>query len=72
MPRPPARLKELTQYIEDFEVGVAMRLDDLGARLAATERNLAAIDKRLGPPEQSEAGLAERSDTDAEAEHGHA
>ncbi|MDE0205818.1 MAG: hypothetical protein OXP66_07315 [Candidatus Tectomicrobia bacterium] len=72
MPRPPARLKELTQYIEDLEVGVAIRLDDFGARLAATERNLAAIDKRLGPPEQPEAGLAERSDTDAKAERGHA
>ena len=62
MSSPPAKLKELRQYIKDFEVGVAMRLDDLGARLAATERNLAAIGRRL----------AELFDTDERAADGHA
>ena len=31
----------LKQYIEDLEAGLALRFDDLGARLEAIENNLA-------------------------------
>ena len=72
MPRPTGQLKELRQYIEDFEVGVAMRLDDLGTRLAATERDVAAIGRRLGPERRSDLDAAGPFDADenAEDEHG--
>ena len=39
--------KALKQYIEDLETGLAMRFDDLTARLDAIENNLAAIKARL-------------------------
>ena len=55
MSRPPERLKELRQYVEDLEVGVAMRLDDIFARLEANERDLAAIGRHLVPEGHSDA-----------------
>jgi len=72
MPRPTGQLKELRQYIEDLEVGLAMRLDDLGARLEATERDLAAIGKHLVPERRSDPGATGPSDTDEEGGNGHA
>lgn len=47
MPTQTGQLKQLRQYIEDLEVGLAMWLDDLGARLEATQRGLATIEKHL-------------------------
>ena len=64
MPRPPGQLKQLRQYIEDLEVGLAMRLDDLGARLEATERELAAIEKNLVPEGRSDPAVMGPSDAD--------
>lgn len=65
MARPTGQLKQLRQYIEDLEVGMAMRLDDLGARLEATERELAVIEKHLAPEGRSDPGVARRpSDAD--------
>jgi len=49
-------LKELRQYVEDLEVGVAMRLDDIFARLEANERDLAAIGKHLVPEGRADPG----------------
>ena len=39
--------KELKQYVEDLEVALAMRLDDLGTRLEGIERDIAIIKARL-------------------------
>ena len=72
MPRPPGQLKQLRQYIEDLEVGMAMRLDDLGARLEATERELAAIEKNLVPEGRSDPGVTRPSDADQEGGNDHA
>ena len=72
MPRPPGQLKQLRQYIEDLEVGMAMRLDDLGARLEATERELAAIEKNRLPEGRSDRELTGLSDTDKEGGNDHA
>jgi len=40
--------RALKQYIQDLEIGLAMRLDDLDDRLKAIENDLAAIKARLG------------------------
>ena len=72
MARPPGQLKALREYVEDLEVGLAVRLDDLGARLEATERHLAAIGKRLGPERRSDLDVPGPFDTDENAEGEHA
>ena len=72
MPRPTGQLNQLRQYIEDLEAGVAMRLDDLGARLEAAERNLAVIEKHLVPEGRSDPGVTGPSDTDREGGNDHA
>ena len=41
------KFQELKQYIEDFEVGLAIRFDDLGRRLDAIESDLAAVRSML-------------------------
>ena len=46
-----SQIQDLKQYIQDFEVGLALRLDDLGARLEGIENDLAVIKARL--PSQS-------------------
>ena len=66
MPKSTGQLKQLRQYIEDLEVGLAMHLDDLGVRLEATERELAAIGKHLVPEGWSGPGVTGASDTDKE------
>ena len=40
--------KAIKEHIDNFEIGVAMRLDDLGARLDAIDNRLAAIETVLG------------------------
>lgn len=40
-------LTELRQYIEDFEHGLTMRLDDQDARLAGIENDLAIVKEYL-------------------------
>ena len=49
-----------------------MRLDALGARLAATERNLAVIGKHLPPNRRFQPDTAPPSDTGEEEENEHA
>ena len=66
MARPPERLKELRQYVEDLEVGVAMRLDHIFARLEANERDLAAIGKHLAPEGRADAGQTAASHSEEE------
>ena len=72
MARPTGQLKQLRQYIEDLELGMAMRLDDLGARLEATERELAAIEKNLVPEGRSDPVVTGPSDADKEGGNDHA
>ena len=48
--RPNAQLTELRQYIEDLEVGLALRFDDLARRLGAIENDLARIRARMDGP----------------------
>ena len=40
--------QELRQYIEDLDVGLALRLDDFGARLEAIENDVATVKLLLG------------------------
>lgn len=44
---PRATVAELQQYIKDLEVGVAVRFDDLEARLNRIESDLAIIKEHL-------------------------
>lgn len=41
------RYQELKQYVEDIEVGLALKLDDLATRLEAIENGLTAIEAQL-------------------------
>ena len=40
------QLTDLRQYIEDFEVGLTIRLDALGSRLQTIENNMALLGTR--------------------------
>jgi len=40
--------KAIKEHLDNFEIGLAMRLDDLGARLDAIDNRLAAIETLLG------------------------
>ena len=72
MPKQTGPLKQLRQYVEDLEMGVAMRLDDLAARLEAVERNLAAIGKHLDPGTRPDPDGAAPADSDRERGDDHA
>ncbi|MCY4513526.1 MAG: hypothetical protein OXC69_00065 [Candidatus Tectomicrobia bacterium] len=59
------QLTDLRQYIEDFEVGLTMRLDDLGARLQAIESNITLLGTRLVADVRSETDAKETSPDDS-------
>ena len=40
--------KAIKEHLDNFEIGLAMRLDDLGARLDAIDNSLAALETLLG------------------------
>ena len=66
MPRESGQLKQLRQYIEDLEVGLATRLDDLAALLEATQKDLAAIERHFVREERSDPVITGPLDADEE------
>ena len=58
--------KQLREYLQDLEVGMAMRLQDLGARLDTCEKVLAAIERRLVSETRSGPGITGQLGSDEE------
>ena len=66
MPIPTRTPKQLREYLQDLEVGMAMRLDALGVRLEACEKALAAIERRLVSESRSGPAITGRLGSDEE------
>ena len=53
--------RQLKKYIEDLEVGLALRMDDLGASIKTVENDIATIRSQLcGPSDTDPEVVAER------------
>ena len=72
MSKSTTKMEQLTQYVEDLEAGVAIRLHDFGVRLRDAERHLASIGKHLAPGHGANPGAAVPSETGAEEGNDHA
>ena len=59
------QLRELSKYIAGFEVGLTIRLDDLGSRLQAIESNITLLGTRLVAGVRSETDAKETSPDDS-------
>ena len=62
------QLTELRQYMEDFEVGLATRLDGLADRLQTMEGDLAIIKASVVTSERAEPGPTEPLQADERKE----